>query len=364
MHDQNKIGLAREAMLLFLKSLPLDCQFNIIQFGSNHEALFDEVTGIYNEKNVQKAERLINQLRADLGGTELLEPLKWLEKHPPRKGRTRQIFLLTDGEISNVNEVLDLCRSMATYTRIFSFGLGHSPSRSLVKGLFRATNGRFVFILPNSTVGIHVGEQLQKVLQSCITNIQVKWNLGTNVMSAPTKIPLVYANDRLIVYALVNDSMFVFHHNSRVKLHTDRSRLGKAKIDGSCNVSMNGTIARLVTKALILELQHSKFSSSIKKKKSGSLLSCVRKNRSSPIPATRIDEKGMTKKSIIELSLKYQILSPHTAFIGIEKRMNGNNADMALREVPIRISADDQHSLVSHSMIQCANMIPPSPMTL
>ncbi|CAF1502148.1 unnamed protein product [Rotaria sordida] len=160
MHDQNKIGLGREAMLLFIKSLPLDCQFNIIQFGSNHEALFDEVTDIYNEKNVHKVERLINQLRADLGGTELLELLKWLEKHPPRKGRTRQIFLLADGEISNVNEVLDLCRSMATSTRIFSFGLGHSPSRSLVKGLTRATNGRFVFIPPNSSVEIHVGEQL------------------------------------------------------------------------------------------------------------------------------------------------------------------------------------------------------------
>ncbi|CAF1222422.1 unnamed protein product [Rotaria sordida] len=363
MHEQNKIGLAREAMLLFLKSLPLDCQFNIIQFGSNHEALFDEVTSIYNEKNVQKAERLINQLRADLGGTELLEPLKWLEKHPPRKGRTRQIFLLTDGEISNVNEVLDLCRSMATSTRIFSFGLGHSPSRSLVRGLARATKGRFVFIPPNSSVDIHVGEQLQKALQSCITNIQVKWNLGTNVVSAPSKIPPVYANDRLIVYALANDPMFVFHHNSRVELRTNRSRLGKAKIDGSCNVSMNGTIARLAAKALILELQHSKFPSSIEKKKSGSLLSCVRKDRSWPPPATRIDEKGMTKKSIIELSLKYQILSPYTAFISVEKRVNGSNADMILREVPIQISTDDQHLLVSHSMNQCANMMPSSPMT-
>ncbi|CAF5164971.1 unnamed protein product, partial [Rotaria sp. Silwood1] len=55
---------------------------------------------------------------------------------------------------------------MATSTRIFSFGLGHSPSRSLVKGLARATNGCFVFIPPNTSVDIHVGEQLQKALQS------------------------------------------------------------------------------------------------------------------------------------------------------------------------------------------------------
>ncbi|CAF4770630.1 unnamed protein product, partial [Rotaria sp. Silwood2] len=100
MGDENKIGLARESMLLFLKSLPLHCHFNIIRFGSTHEALFDEITAIYNEENAQKAERLVSQLMADLGGTELLQPLEWIEQHPPQKGRARQMFLLTDGEIS------------------------------------------------------------------------------------------------------------------------------------------------------------------------------------------------------------------------------------------------------------------------
>ncbi|CAF5139402.1 unnamed protein product, partial [Rotaria sp. Silwood1] len=131
-------------------------------------------------------------------------------------------------------------------------------------GLARATNGRFVFIPPNSNVDVHIGKQLQKALQSCITNIQVEWKLGTTVMTAPTNIPPVYVNDRLIVYALANDPMFVFNDKSSVELRNDQIRLG-------------------------------------------------------------------------------QILSPHTAFIGVEKRMNGSNADMVLREVPIQISADDQH---------------------
>jgi hypothetical protein len=53
------------------------------------------------------------------------------------------------------------------------------------------------------------------------------------------------------------------------------------------------------------------------------------------------------KQRIIALSLKYNILSPHTAFVGIEKRTNASNADMVLREVPIQISADDQHLQMS-----------------
>ncbi|CAF4923370.1 unnamed protein product, partial [Rotaria sp. Silwood1] len=320
MKDDNKIGLVRQAMLLFLKSLPMNCHFNIIRFGTNYETLFKEITAVYNEQNAQKAEKLINNLQADLGGTELLRPLQWLEQYSPEEGRARQIFLLTDGEISNVNEVLDLCRSMATSTRIFSFGLGYSPSRSLVKGLARATNGCFVFIPPKTSVDVYVGEQLQKALQLSITNVQVEWNLGSNIMSAPTKIPPIYANDRLIVYALTNDPMILFNHDSNVKLHTDKNPIGEAKIDCIPNVSTDGTIARLAAKALILELQHSKLSSSMKQNNSGSLQSRFQEYNPSLTPATTIDEKEIIKKSIIELSLKYQILSPYTAFIGVEKR--------------------------------------------
>jgi hypothetical protein len=240
------------------------------------------------------------------------------------------------GEVSNVNQILNLCRSMSTSTRIFSFGLGHSPTRSLVKGLARVTNGRFVFIPPNSSVDIHVGEQLQKALQACITNVQVKWNLGTSVMSAPTKVPSMYANDRLIVYALVEDSASVFEHNSSVELYTNQQQVGEAKIDRVPNVSNDGTIARLAAKALILELQHSKTPARIIE---GSLQTRLQENPQ-PLPTTT-DEKEATKARIIELLLKYKILSTHTALVGVEKRENGSNADMILREVPIQISADD-----------------------
>ena len=72
MDEDNKIGLARQAMLLFLKSLPLNCLFKIMRFGSHHENLFDGVTAIYTEDNARRAEQLCSSMRADLGGTELV----------------------------------------------------------------------------------------------------------------------------------------------------------------------------------------------------------------------------------------------------------------------------------------------------
>ncbi|CAF4907883.1 unnamed protein product [Rotaria sp. Silwood2] len=85
-------------------------------------------------------------------------PLQWIEQHATNQGHARQIFLLTDGEMSNVTTLLNL-----------------------FKGLARSTNGRFVFVPPNSSVDVYVGEQLQRALQPWITNIHVNWNLDVNV---------------------------------------------------------------------------------------------------------------------------------------------------------------------------------------
>ncbi|CAF3138720.1 unnamed protein product [Rotaria sp. Silwood2] len=335
MQDENKIGLARQAMVLFLKSLPVDCQFNIIRFGSDYKTLFNNVTEKYNEQNAKVAEQLISHMSADLGGTELLRPLQWLQNQAPSAGHSRQILLLTDGEISNVSQVMDLSRLMSTSSRIFSFGLGHSPSRSLIKGLARSTNGRFTFIPPGASVDIYVAEQLQKALEPCITNVKAKWNIpsleSSKLQTIPTTVPPVYANDRLLLYALVESDQF--DHSTTVELwnHEETAQLGLARINRVPEITdkNNQLIAHLAAKALIQELTHSKETTA------GSKQMRFHQN---------IEDDR--KKRLITISLKHNILCPHTAFIGIETRTNSLgkdvNSSMVLREIPIEISADDK----------------------
>ena len=337
MDGENKIGLARQAMLLFLKSLPMNCHFNIIRFGSEYQHLFNDITAIYDDETAQQAEKLINKMTANLGGTELLRPLQWLEEHPPIQDHSRQIFLLSDGEISNVDEVLNLCRSMATSARIFSFGLGASPSRSLIKGLARSTNGRFVFIPPSTNVDVYVGEQLQKALQPCITNIKIKLNMDSTLINiVPTSIPPVFINDRLIIYAITKDEKLTsFDHNLSIELYSEQHRLGVAKINRIPSVCDDGTIVRLAAKALILELQHTKLPSQCEEHDQQQTV--TKSNNECQLTKEAINER------IVQISLEHNILSPFTAFVGIEKRVNANNVDMVLREVPIEISADNQY---------------------
>ena len=153
----------------------------------------------------------------------------------------------------------------------------------------------------------------------------------------------------MIVYGLIDDKTSPFSHNSSVELKSevDQRTLSVAKVDAIPNVFENQTIARLAAKALILELQHAKTSASmVGGTQPGSTQTRFQHLLTANEGAVKeTPDERTSKQRIIDLSLKYNILSPHTAFVGVEKRTDGNNAQMVLREVPIRISSDkDENS--------------------
>lgn len=75
----NRIALARDALSIFIRSLPIGCKFSIISFGSRFEGLqYNNVDfGIeYNESSKDFALEKIQFFDSDFGGTEMLGPLK------------------------------------------------------------------------------------------------------------------------------------------------------------------------------------------------------------------------------------------------------------------------------------------------
>ena len=47
-------------------------------------------------------------MEANMGGTEVFEPLKKELQSKPLKGYPKHVFLLTDGGVSNTNQVLEM----------------------------------------------------------------------------------------------------------------------------------------------------------------------------------------------------------------------------------------------------------------
>ena len=71
------IERAKETLQFFLRSMPEGVRFNIIGFGSRYETMFKESVP-YNDDNLDIATGKVNEIRANLGGTNLYDPLKYI----------------------------------------------------------------------------------------------------------------------------------------------------------------------------------------------------------------------------------------------------------------------------------------------
>ena len=96
---------------------------------------------------------------------------------------------------------------MSNTTRIFSFGLGSAPSRALVKGLARVTNGSYLFIPPNTHVDVAIARQLDTALEPCLVNVKVQCHFDNNELKdyriSPKTLPPIHVKQRLNVYVLM-----------------------------------------------------------------------------------------------------------------------------------------------------------------
>ena len=70
MHGQSML-MAKEALSLLLNSLPTNSTFNIVRFGSSMEMLFPS-SQPYTDNTLEQARLLVQNLRANLGGAEIL----------------------------------------------------------------------------------------------------------------------------------------------------------------------------------------------------------------------------------------------------------------------------------------------------
>jgi len=168
--------MAKKALKIFLHSLPVDCYFNIVSFGSRFSYLFEKGSTIYDDHSLEKAKAHVEKMEANYGGTEVHAPLKSIFSQSSIQGYARQIFLLTDGAVSNDDQVIKLVRSNNKSCRVFTLGLGSSASRHLVKGVARVGNGTSLFSNLNEDLRPKVVTLLKNALMPALTDLQILWN--------------------------------------------------------------------------------------------------------------------------------------------------------------------------------------------
>lgn len=295
--SQLRIEAAKETLILLLKSLPIGCYFNIYGFGSSYEAFFPNSVK-YNQHTMEEALRRVNLMQADLGGTEILRPLKTIYGASSIPGHPLQLFVFTDGEVIDSFSVIKEVRSNSLRHRCFSFGIGEGASTSLIKGIARVAGGTSEFITGKERMQSKVLRALKRSLQPVVEDVSLSWDLpqGLSAKMLSPEQTVIFRGQRLIVYAQLTGMMPPAEATGEVCLKyilQGKSFENKVTFSLQPKLDANLTIHRLAAKSF-LQTKDMGF-------------------RETP---------ANDKKDVLKVSLECGVISSHTAFIAINKDLN------------------------------------------
>ncbi|XP_058490757.1 von Willebrand factor A domain-containing protein 5A-like isoform X3 [Solea solea] len=326
---QTRISSARDTLLLLLKSLPMGCYFNIFSFGSSFEHIFPNSVE-YSESTMAEALKKVEAMEANLGGTEILKPLKHIYSQPCIPSQPRQVFVFTDGEVSNTKAVIDLVKQNSGSHRCFSFGIGEGASSALINGLAKEGGGHAQFITGTDRMQPKVMQSLRFALQPAVVDISATWDLpkGVSVTVLSPPLTALFQGQRSLIYAqLTGESSEAAEGSVTLKYclagHPSQNQL-PFSLKPAEDTGL--TVHRLGARSLIRSLEMKE-----------------RENTGK--------QDGGVKGKVVELSVQSGVSSSFTAFIVVNKD-NGEPIEGPLirRNVP----APGRHQ---HMMRCCAPMM-------
>jgi Ca-activated chloride channel family protein len=304
------IRQARRALELCVRAMSEGDTFNIIPFGSDFTSLWKEPAP-YNQSNLDEAVAYIQARTANLGGTEILRPLDHALARAPDPARPRKVLLLTDGEVANEEEVIALARKHRRDAHIFTFGIGAGCSEHLIRGVARASRAAAEFIYPGERIEPKVLRMFGRVRTPVLGEISLDWG-QMKVETASSEVPPVFGGDALTTFARVRGGQ-----TSTVTLRAgDRSWAVPLDLEIA---SADGVISTLWARKKIEDLELS------------------RPRRGSNQKRGQADR---TAAKIIDLGIRYGLMSKYTSYVAIEERQEGEKTSERadLRRIPVALT--------------------------
>ena len=207
MHGDS-IKIASRALKLFLQSLPPKSYYQIIGFGSDFKA-YDQKPKQYTQENILKSMEIIDNLRADLGGTNIYSPLKYvydLYIEHDKINLPRNIFLLTDGEIEDKKITLDLIYNNSSKYTIYSIGIGNYFDEDLIKNAGIIGKGGYNFCKDMEKINSIIIKELNKATSTFCSDINIKTSLDDKNLVKNKLIPKVMRdNQNINLYYIINN---------------------------------------------------------------------------------------------------------------------------------------------------------------
>lgn len=300
--DGKRIEMAREALRLFLKSLPMDSFFNIIGFGSHYEKTFENSIKT-NDNMISQCSGNISHMKADLGGTEIYQPLKEAMKTNKINQYPKNVFILTDGDVSNVNDVLSLIGEYNEVCRVYTIGIGNGCSREIIVEGAKLGKGKHEFIAENEDMNEKIISLLEDSITPFLSDFKMNYdkNLISIVAPIPESVSFIRKNEEFKLFVFLNPNF-------------EKEKFTALQIqyyDNYSNKIINKEIPLLITDLTIQkDYLHKYGASQVIKRIQRNLI--FQKNFESDLYLAQRDNMEVY---CLNFALKYQILTPFTSFI-------------------------------------------------
>ena len=288
------IAEAKKALKIAVKALKPGMLFNIYLFGSTFERLYPHSMSC-GGKTLREALKYLNQAAADMGGTEILAPLRDIYGDKLLQSIHRDILLITDGEVGNESEVMKLVKRNAGHTKVYTVGIGSGPNEFFIKGVARASGGASEMVAPMEKIETKIDSLFRNALAGMIEDIRISWD--ADVSQAP-EAPVLFLGQPCSLFARLKDAS---REVGSLKISGRTLNGSREWIVDIKPVTENGLpVSKLWARARIRDLEESQ----------GTTQGSRQKER----VYRRIE------KEIIGLSKKYGIISGKTSFVGVDER--------------------------------------------
>jgi Ca-activated chloride channel family protein len=291
---------ARSALLLALGDLKSGDKFNIIDFDSTARPLFTD-SKFADASSIAAAKEFVDKISAD-GGTEMLSALQLaMPEHPSTpSGTVRQVIFMTDGQVSNEQELFSFIHTRLGESRLFTVGIGAAPNSHFMRNAARFGRGTFTYIGDVQQVQERMSELFAKLDAPVMTSITVH-SSDTIAESWPERVPDLYRGEPLVVAMRVHDT------NAKITLH---GSIGNEKWSKELTLPAAGgseAIARLWGREKIESLMDHVSDGS--------------------------DPSGV-EAAVIAVALRHHLVSQYTSLVAIDQTPQGLNASCKAEPLP------------------------------
>lgn len=289
-----KIEQAKKALEFVLKNLNEGDRFNIVKYDDRIETFKSEMQ-VFSKSTLQDALTYVSDIHSD-GGTNIhdaiVSGLSFLtdNEHP------NYLMFITDGlptaGTTGENEIASAAvTNNKQKARIFAFGVGDDVNARLLDRLSTSSNGLSVYVKPMEDIEVAIAKLYSSISSPVLTDVKISID-GTDITQTyPEKLPDVFKGGQLVW-------------------------VGKYTKSGKVKVKMTG---KFDGKEKTFEFERELF-----KQEEGNAFDYVEKIWASRRVAhliNLIDLNGKNQElvnDLVEISKKYGILTPYTAFIALE----------------------------------------------